>query len=599
MPPDDDSIRRVSRAWRGPICGALLAIAGMPASSLHAAPLQVTQVAPPRNSVAPPTAAVRIDFDKPVHPASVNSSTFRVFGRASGAKSGAFSFSNGNRTVTFQPNNPFSAGETVRINLSHDLMADDVTTLRGAGYFFQFRVATVPSTGDFQQIDVISNRTNGAQTRIYGAAATDLNHDGYADLATINEVSADIRVFLNRADGSGLYQPFLAPQPIGVESSPNDPADFNNDGNTDLCIDATDSNSAWVLLGAGDGTFFSTQEIPVGDTPHAIASIDVDGDGDPDIVNANQGTNSLALMINNGAGVFGPATFFEGGVNAEYGLAAADMNNDGIADLVVAGIVGQEVRVLLGNGNGTFTPAGLSQPSGGHTWVVVVDDVNGDGNLDVGAANSISGNGAILLGDGLGRFGTPDTVTTGAHTPSVDLGDLDGDGDPDLVLSVFEGGFWRYYTNDGTGTFTLRREITAPDSPSCSVLYDADNDGDLDMALTDELADVLVLMENSGTVDVPPRAAGAFAIFSNRPNPFRDGTTVRLSLPAAADLRLDVFDLGGRRVAGTDPVRREAGRQEIPFDGRDFSGTPLRAGVYLYRVSAGGSAGHGKMVVAR
>ena len=409
-------------------------------------------------------------------------------------------------------------------------------------------------------------------------------------------MSADIRVFLNRAGRLGLYQPFLAPQTIGVESSPNDPADFNNDGNTDLCIDATDSNSAWVLLGAGNGTFFSTQEIPVGTAPHAIVTIDVDGDGDPDIVNANQATNSLAVMINNGAGVFGPATFFEGGVNGEYGLAAADMNNDGIADLVVAGIVGEEVRVLLGNGKGTFTPAGLSQPSGGHTWVVVVDDVNGDGNLDIGAANSISGNGAILLGDGTGRFGAPDTITTGVHTPSVDLGDLDGDGDPTSCCLGVRGRLLALLHQRRHRRFHARREITAL-TAVCSVLYDPTTTGSRHGAHRRARRRPRADEEHRHH---PRRLRRrAFTVFPNLPNPFRDGTTVRLSLPAAADVRLDVFDLGGRRVAGTEPTRRAAGRQEIAFDGRDPSGTPLRAGVYLYRVSAGGSAGHGKMVVAR
>lgn len=583
------------------VCALLVAflVASSSVASV-AAPLQVLQLTPHRNSVALPTTPVVIDFDKPVAPASVDATTFRVFGRASGAKSGTYAFSNANQRVTFQPSELFSAGETVRINLSHNLAADDATTLRQAGYFAQFQIRTLPTGGVFDQIDVLSNRINDIQTRIYGAAATDLNNDGFIDLATINEVSADVRVALNRADGSGLYQPFLTPQAIGDESSPNDPADFNNDGNTDLCIDASSSNSVTVLLGAGDGTFYSTQTIPVGSVPHAITTLDVDGDGDPDIVNANYDSNELGLMINNGAGVFAPATFFEGGVDGEYGLVAADMNNDGIADLVVGGNNGAEVRTLLGNGSGTFTPAGPAQPIGGDVWVIVVDDVNGDGNLDASAANSISGNGAILVGNGAGGFGAPQIISTGFHTPSTDLGDLDGDGDADLVLSVFQGGFWRRYRNNGAGEFTFQEEITAPNNPSCAVLYDADNDGDLDMALTDEIADKILLMRNENVAAVdPPPAPERFAMLANSPNPFGGATLVRFALPRATSVRLDVFDLGGRRVAGVAPVQLDEGSRELRFDGRDTAGKPLGAGVYLYRVTAGGAVGTGRMVVAR
>lgn len=566
---------------------------------LQAAPMQVTQVFPPRNSVAPATTAIVIDFDKPVIPASLSLSTFRVFGKASGAKTGTLVRSNGGLRVTFQPTEPFSAGETVRVNLSHDLATLNQTTLRSAGYFYQFQIQTVPS-GTFQQIAVLSTRTLGDRTRLYGAAATDLNNDGYLDLATTNEVSGDVRVFLNRADGSGLFQPILAPVPAGVGASPNDPADFNNDGNTDLCISSENSNSVWVLLGAGDGTFSSTQQIAVDVSPRGIAALDIDGDGDADIVNANEDGNILALMINNGSGVFGPASFFEGGVDGEYGLAAADMNNDGIADVVVAGTNGWDLQVQLGNGDETFTSSGPSQGCGGAVWVLVVDDLNGDGNLDASVANSSNGNGAILLGNGAGALGAPAIISTGGHAASTDLGDLDGDGDSDLILANGTLGAWYFYRNNGAGSFAFQQQFNAPGVPSCAVLFDSDNDGDLDMALTDEDADQVLLMRNVATADVEPTDEWErFTMLSNVPNPFRVETDVRFVLAIPADVRLDVFDTGGRRVAGTDPVHRDAGHQEVRFDGRDGSGKPLGTGVYLYRVTAGDIVGTGKMVLAR
>ena len=488
------------------VLAAGLVLAGAPAES---AELAVTALAPARHTMAPRTSAVSVTFDRPVLTTSVTGASFRVFGHSSGAASGPVTFSNANQTLTLTPTRRFAAGEVVSVNLSHDLMAADGSPMRSAGYAYQFTVATAPALRNFQQLAVVSNRTSpGIQTRIYGAMAADLNGDGFTDLATVNEVSADLRVTLNRADGSGLFQPFLPPHPIGIEASPNDSADFDNDGNVDMAISATDSTSVWIVLGNGDGTFGSTQEIPVSSEPHGITVLDVDGDGDMDVVNANYGGNQLALLVNNGSGVFAPATFFDAGVDGEYGVAAGDMNNDGIADLVVAGNTGAEIRVLLGNGNGTFSQAPV-QSSGGATWVVVLGDVNGDGNLDAVAANSFDGNGGVLLGNGDGTLGPPALAITGAHTPSADLGDLDGDGDLDLVLSSYGGGFWRLFTNDGSGNFALDQQIDAPSNPSCSILLDFDDDGDLDMALTDEIADVIVLEQNSNVVPAgcPPAPA--------------------------------------------------------------------------------------------
>jgi hypothetical protein len=448
---------------------------------------------------------VRIDFDRPLDPSTISAATIRVFGRGSGTAGGSFALSNGDQSVTLTPARPFSAGEVVLVNLSHALAAADASPLRSAGYAFQFTVATQPTARSFQLIDTISNRSSpGITTRIYGAQATDLNGDGFLDLATVNEVSADVRVALNRGDGSGLFAAFLAPEKIAEESSPNEPADFDNDGNTDGCFSAANGQSVTVLLGNGDGTYGSTQTIALGGAPHGIAVLDVDGDADLDIVDANRASSNLALLLNDGQGVFGAPTTFEGGVDGEYGLAAADMNDDGISDLVVAGRDSQTIASLLGNGDGTFTIATPVQSSGGNTWVLALGDVNGDGIVDATTANSGSNNGAVLLGNSNGTFAPPAVMSTGAHTPSTDLGDLDGDGDLDWVLSSFGGGFWRVYTNDGDGQFAFDQQIDAPNNPSCAVLLDFDNDGDLDMALTDEIADVILLQRNGGGVDPTP-----------------------------------------------------------------------------------------------
>jgi hypothetical protein len=483
------------------VCAALAGALIVP--TVARAQLQVVSTTPTRNATGAVGVNVSIEFDRPLDSATIDVDSFRVYGRWSGPARGAYIFSNGNRTATLVPDDPFSAGELVFVNLSHDIRAADSTFLRAAGYAYQFITAVAPSSASFDQIDRFSN-TTGAQTRIYGAAAADLNDDGYLDLATINEVSADVRVFLNRADGSGLFGPMLPPEPIGVEASPNEPADFNNDGLIDLCVAAASSETVSILLGAGDGTFSSVQDIAVGDDPHGIVPLDVDGDGDLDLVNANVGSNDLSLLLNDGAGNFGAPASFDGGVDGEYGLAMADMDGDGITDLVVAARNGAEIVTMLGNGNGTFTAAGAPQVTGGSTWVVVLGDVNGDGDLDAATANDGSGTVGILLGQGDGTFAAPTVLAIGSHVPAADLGDLDGDGDLDLVVSSFGGGMWSWYRNDGTGGFTFVENFTALNNPSCAVLLDFDNDGDLDMALTDEIADEITLMENGRLSICPP-----------------------------------------------------------------------------------------------
>jgi hypothetical protein len=477
----------------------LLATSFVPAA--FAAQPDVVSTTPVRNTMAPANTTISITFDEPLLTSSITTSSLRVFGRSTGTATGSVAFSNGDATLTFTPSTPFSAGEHVLVNLSHDVRAADSTPLRSAGYAFEFTIQSAPAARTFQQIDVMSNRTGGPggpQTRIYGALGADLDRDGWIDLTTVNEVSGDLRVFLNRGDGSGLYQqPFLTPVPIGLESSPNEPGDFDNDGKMDIAVSATIGGGVWIVRGNGNGTFASPQVVLTGDQPHGVAVLDVDGDGDMDIVDALVGDDQLALLLNDGSGTFAAPTFFGAGCSRPWGLASADMNNDGIVDLVAGCVSDEKAAVLLGNGNGTFT-ASPSQDADGPPWQVALGDVDGDGNVDVTLANAFSANGgALLRGNGDGTLDAPATFATPGHTPATDLGDLDGDGDLDWVLASFGGGAWRIYVNDGNGNFTFDQDIPAPSNPSCSVMLDFDNDGDLDLALSDEIADRVVLMQST------------------------------------------------------------------------------------------------------
>jgi VCBS repeat protein/Big-like domain-containing protein len=482
------------------------------AVAAHAAEPHVVSTSPVRLAVAPATTAVSITFDQALLTSSVTPSSFRVFGRSSGTKSGTLTFSDTDHTVTLTPSRAFSAGEVVLVNLSHAIFAADSTPLRSAGYAFTFTVAAQPAARTFSEIQKFSNRSMGNQTRIYGALGTDFDGDGYVDLGTVNEVSADVRVFLNTGDGSGTYaQPFIGPFPVGVEASPNEPADVDNDGKTDAVVSSTDAPGIFVLHGHGDGTFDGTQTILTGSEAHGVAVLDVDGDGDLDIAEALEGSssNEIALMLNNGTGTFGAPSFFDSSCDGEWGLGSGDMNNDGITDLVVGCVNDQKVSVMLGNGDGTFTvlPA---EDAGGEPWQVAIGDLDGDGNLDaaLALANSTDG-GGILLGHGDGTFAPVVTYAMPGHTPSSKLGDLDGDGDLDWVLSSFGAGLWRIYLNDGTGTFTLDQDIPADSNPSCSVIIDVDNDGDLDLVLSDEIADTVKIMQNgNGPSPLCPPAPG-------------------------------------------------------------------------------------------
>lgn len=476
---------------------AAIVLPSFVSSTAHAIAVQSFQPARHRNDV-PTDASVSVTFDVAVDPATIGVGTFRVFGKVSGAVRGNYVLSNGNRTVTITPQQAFTVGETVTVNLSHDIRGADTSALRGAGYAWQFNTKTSPANRQFQLIDTISVRIAGETTRLYGGFAGDFDHDGWMDMTGVNEVSHDLRVLMNRDDGSGLFHPVMQPvTPLGVEASPNESGDFDNDGEIDGAIVNSSSAYVSILLGDGDGTFAPQVTYATGTGAHGIALLDANGDAAWDFVTTAYSNSNLRLRLNDGNGAFGAPTNFDGGGNGEWPVAAGDFNNDGIMDLVAGLADSQKVAILLGLGNGTFA-APQAFNAGGFTWQLAVGDLNGDGNLDVAVANGGTANGGILFGNGAGALGAVTNYAGGGSMVASDLGDLDGDGDLDWIMSSYGASRAYLFRNDGLGAMVADQEFAVPQAGSCAVMFDIDNDADLDVTIFDELADVINVFRNAG-----------------------------------------------------------------------------------------------------
>ena len=109
--------------------------------------------------------------------------------------------------------------------------------------------------------------------------------------------------------------------------------------------------------------------------------------------------------------------------------------------------------------------------------------------------------------------------------------------------------------------------------------------------------------ESTGTPVAAPivAALGKDDLQSVYPNPFDERTAFRFSLEAAADeVRVDVFDVSGRRVRALFERRLPRGTHTLGWDGRDDTGRRVSAGTYFARLVVGGvERGQKKLTVLR
>jgi hypothetical protein len=86
----------------------------------------------------------------------------------------------------------------------------------------------------------------------------------------------------------------------------------------------------------------------------------------------------------------------------------------------------------------------------------------------------------------------------------------------------------------------------------------------------------------------------SFRLEQNYPNPFNPETNISYSLPRASDVRLEIFDLQGRKVSDQVAGKKPAGSHRYTFDGKI-----LPSGVYVYCLHAGEFTQKKKMILLR
>lgn len=357
-------------------------------------------------------------------------------------------------------------------------------------------------SGDPDQWELVTLADGAEAAAAEDAAIGDINGDGFPDVIAACELAhliyfqnpgKDIRTTrweriipsITKNRGS-FIRVFLA--------------DFNSDGQLDVVtpnkgeqnpeIGTRDSNPISVLAVKGDplrDASWTEHELGRYRIPQNSRPIDLDGDGDLDVVGGSRGENRMVWFENTGGAGFEftehPITI-DGGRSGAFNMAFGDLSGDGRLDIVVPAnaAIGSEIAWLEqpASKNRPWRYHRLGSTAPDSTVGIVLADINGDGRLDIMTGSYSRGprdqDGDVALDSPLGRlawFEQPSIVTAVWKRHDISrrkrgmfdkfvARDMDGDGDMDFVSTrgnsnPYDGVFWLEQVRTATSQAAFER----------------------------------------------------------------------------------------------------------------------------------------------
>jgi hypothetical protein len=301
--------------------------------------------------------------------------------------------------------------------------------------------------------------------------------------------------------------------------------DLDGDGKPDLAVANYVSNTVSVYRNTSSvgsittSSFSSKVDFVTGSIPFSVGIGDLDGDGKPEMVVANNGSNTVSVFRNTSSvgsittSSFASKVDFTTGTSPQA-VSIGDLDRDGRPDLAVANAGSNTVSIFRNTSSvGSINIAGkVDFTTGSIPYSVSIGDLDGDGKPDLAVANdgsntvSIFRNTSFIGVINTGSFASKVDFATGTEPQSVSIGDLDGDGKLDLATANNISNTVSVLRNTSslgsitTGSFAGKVDFATGSSPNSVSISDLDGDGKSDLATANYSVNSISVFQNTSSV---------------------------------------------------------------------------------------------------
>ena len=265
-------------------------------------------------------------------------------------------------------------------------------------------------------------------------------------------------------------------------------ADMDGDGDLDGVALIPTLNSGVILINDAAGSF-ATSQFATAPAPSALAIVDSNQDGAPDVAITSTASQRVHVHPNDGLGtVLNPDFSLVVGANP-IDVVATDFNHDGLPDLAVLSVDSASVSILINEAGGSFV-LDQSLTLNSIPTSLLISDFDQDGNFDLAAATL----GGLEVYFGVSSatelvFTTSSTILPTTIGQTVAAADLNGDEFPDLLGANQATNELHFYFSDQDGTFRGPVIQDTGANATSIVTGDFNGDGRIDVATTHSAPD--------------------------------------------------------------------------------------------------------------